>query len=90
LGMGANEVGASRPLFDFGPAAGARGVSRPRSALPKCEARFELLYRAELRALFRLSWAVPIWESRATKQPVLMKSVVRWELLSSAGLPNTP
>jgi hypothetical protein len=35
------------------------GVSWPNSALPRCEARFELLYRAGLRGYFGASWAVP-------------------------------
>jgi hypothetical protein len=28
-------------------------------ALPKCEARIELLYRAGLRGVFRSNWALP-------------------------------
>jgi hypothetical protein len=45
-----------------GPHAG-RGweFSRASSALPRSEARFELLYRARLRAVFGGRWAVPSW-----------------------------
>jgi hypothetical protein len=39
----------------------ARGVFRARSALPRCEARFRLLYRAGLRGYFRMRWAVSSW-----------------------------
>jgi hypothetical protein len=43
------------------------GVCRPNSALPRCEARFEFLYRAGLRGYFGASWAVPRGDNRATK-----------------------
>jgi hypothetical protein len=58
--------------------------------LPTCEARIELLYRAGLRGLFRPSWAVPEWESRATKQLKLWNSLLGWEILDWPELPNTP
>jgi hypothetical protein len=78
-GGGGNGVGGSRPLLDSARCGARVGVFRATSAL--CEARFELLYPAGLRGYFRVSWAVPRCESRATKQPKFLKSLVRWEFL---------
>jgi hypothetical protein len=64
---GWNEASGPRPLLDLAQARGARGVFRTKSALPRCEARFEVLYRAGLRGLFGASWAVPRWNNRANK-----------------------
>jgi hypothetical protein len=83
-------LGGVDPCWILAQLSDARGVSRPRPALPKCEARFQLLNWAGLRGLFRASRAVPTWENRPTKQPILIKSLLRWELLGWPGLPNTP
>jgi hypothetical protein len=64
---GGNEASGWRPLIDLAQARDMRGVFRAKSALPTCEARFELLNRAGLRGYFGVSWAVPSWNNRATK-----------------------
>jgi hypothetical protein len=71
---GGSEGRGVRPLQERGAGAGARGRFRSSPVLPRCEARIELLYRAGLRGLFRLSWAVPIWKSRPTKHLDFQKS----------------
>jgi hypothetical protein len=51
--------GSRDPCWILAQLRAGGGVSRPNSALPRCEARFELLYRAGLRGYFGASWAVP-------------------------------
>jgi hypothetical protein len=75
------------------PRCGARGgggVFQPRLALPRCEVRFQLLYREGLRVLFRVRWTLPTRENRATKHPNSQISRLRWKLLGWTMLPNTP
>jgi hypothetical protein len=48
-----------RPLAVSGPLGG--GIFRASSARPRSEARFEVLSRARLRAVFGVRWAVPDW-----------------------------
>jgi hypothetical protein len=55
FGKGGNEASRRRPLLDSAQARGARGVFGAKSALPRCETRFELLYRAGLRGCFGVS-----------------------------------
>jgi hypothetical protein len=65
---GEMEVGAIDPCW-LSPGAGRGGwIFRARSALPTCEARFQLHNRAGLRGRFHARWAVLRAQNRATKQ----------------------
>jgi hypothetical protein len=66
--FGGNEGGGVRPLLDSGQMRGAGAFFRASSALPRCEARFQLLHGAGLRGLFGARWALPTRENQANKQ----------------------
>jgi hypothetical protein len=68
FGRGENEGSDARPLRERGAGWGRGVEARPSPALPRCEARIELLYGAGLRGIFRSNWALPAWSARANKQ----------------------
>jgi hypothetical protein len=75
LHKGENEDAGDDPCWVAGPRTGRGWDFRASSALPTCEARFELLDRAGLRALFCVKRAVPRKEDRANKQLVFLISL---------------
>jgi hypothetical protein len=66
-----SELGANgdwdETLLGLAQVRGAGGIFRARSALPTCEARFQLHNRAGLRGRFRARWAGLREQNRANK-----------------------
>jgi hypothetical protein len=93
-GRGTGEV--EREEFGGRMTCGERGIRRVvhenfqvTSPLPRSEARFKLLLRVRLRAIFGGRWAEPSWPKLTYQIKKVQKTRIRWENLSLLSLPNT-